>query len=448
MIDEDGARRAAEAVLDLPGADDVEVVIIGSAVGLTRYAVSQIIQNTDRDDVRAYVRVTADDRVASASTNQLDPLSLTRAGASALEAARASVPDPGWPGLTDPDESGRPKGVMRWDGATAAAGPRDRATAVGDILQVTGDASVAGIYETSSHAYGIFSSRGVSCFDAYTRCVTSALVDLGDATGWGEASSHRLDAVDHVAAARRSLDKAQRGHNPESADAGTYEVVLEPSAIATLIEYLAYMGFGGKEVLEGESFLSVRAGTKVAAPSITVADDVFHPLSVGLGFDLEGVPKERVAVIDKGVATGPVTDRRTAPKLGAGVTGHYSGSGEVGPYASNVVLAAGQESREDLIAGVDEGILVTRFHYVNVLDRPSNLLTGMTRDGTFRIKNGEVQGAVHNFRFAQDVLATLAGATGIGEDSTAFAPEYGSFGSTVAPSVRLGAFHFASRTSH
>jgi PmbA protein len=448
VIDADEAKRAAEAVLDLPGADGVEVLFVGSSIGLTRFAVSEIIQNTDRDDTRAYVRVVADDRVASASTNQFDAASLTRAANSALEAARASLPDPGWPGLPDPNETGKPEPVKRWDEATATAGPSQRADAVNDILQVVGDGGVAGIYETSAHSYGLYSSTGVSCYDAYTRCVTTALVDLGDSTGWGENSSHSLAQVNHAAAAERSLAKARKGADPESAEPGTYEVVLEPSAVATLIEYLAYMGFGGKQVLEGESFLSVRGGQEVAAPSITIADDVYDPLSVGLGFDLEGVPKKRVEVISGGRATGPVTDRRTAPKLGAPVTGHYSGSGEVGPYASNVVVAPGSQSRDELIAGVQDGILVTRFHYVNVLDRPSTLLTGMTRDGTFRIKNGEIAGAVQNFRFAEDVLRTLASALGVGNDQAAFAPEYGSFGSTVAPSLRLGAFHFASRTSH
>ncbi|MEA2460379.1 MAG: PmbA protein [Actinomycetota bacterium] len=448
VIDRDHARSAAAAVLDLAGTDGVEVLCIGSAIGLTRFAGSLIIQNTARDELRAYVRVSVDGRVASAVTNQLDPASLGRAANSALEAAKASLPDPAWDGFPSPDEVGRAEGVMRWDQSTADADAHQRAAAVSDILTVAGDAGASGIYETSSHSYAIFSSEGIDCYDAYTRCVTTALLDRGDATGWGEASSHAMGEVAHADAARRSLEKAKNGASPTDVEPGTYEVVLEPAAVQTLIEYLAYMGFGGKQVLDGESFLSVRAGADVAASDVTVTDDVHDPLSVGIGFDLEGVPRRRVAVIDGGRATGPVTDRRTAAKLGAPLTGHYAGSGEVGPYASNVVLEGGTQSKEELISGVEDGILVTRFHYVNVLDRPSTLLTGMTRDGTFRIKNGEVAGAMHNFRFAQDVLDALASTLGVGSDKAAFAPEYGSFGSTVAPSLRLGRFHFASRTSH
>ena len=211
----------------------------------------------------------------------------------------------------------------------------------------------------------------------------------------------------------RRRGRGQRAHgrrrpwarDTTEAEPGTYEVILEPSATATLIDYLGYMGFGAKQVIEGESFFSSRTDEQVAAPSVTVADDVFHPESVGIGFDFEGAPKQRVAIIDSGIARGPVTDRKTARKLGSKSTGHNSGSGEFGPYAFNLVLEAGESSLDELIAEVEDGFLVTRFHYVNILDRPATELTGMTRDGTFRIRGGELAGAVHNFRFAQSACS-------------------------------------------
>jgi predicted Zn-dependent protease len=215
-----------------------------------------------------------------------------------------------------------------------------------------------------------------------------------------------------------------------------------------MLEYLSYCGMGAKQFADGESFLVGQIGKQLAASSVTLADDVWHEGSVGFGFDFEGVPKKRVPVIDRGTATGPVTDLRTARKLNLELTGHYSGSTEFGPYASHLVLEPGDESVDELIAGVDDGLLVTRFHYVNVLDRPSTLLTGMTRDGTFRIKKGEVVGAVHNFRFAHSVLDALRSTSGVGRDLDAFAPDYGSFGCTVAPALRVEDFNFASTTSH
>jgi PmbA protein len=448
LVEHSDARRAAEAVLDWPGADDVEVTIMASRTGITRFALSQIIQNTVRNEVRAYIRVVKGQQVATTVTTQLDPEHMKKAAASALEAAHQSRPDEEWPGLPSPEVVGSAEGCWRYDDATATAAPQVRADKVIHLLAAAEADNVAGVFETSAHSFSVISSAGMDCADAHTRCVMTCLVDTGEATGWGEDSSHRIDHVDAEAAARRALDKANRGIGATDAPAGRYHVVLEPAAVATILEYLSYCGMGAKQLIDGESFLVGQIGNQVAAPSVTLADDVWHEGSVGIGFDFEGVPKRRVPVIDRGLATGPVTDWRTSRKLNLDVTGHYSGSSEFGPYASHLVLEPGRESLDQLIAGVDDGLLVTRFHYVNVLDRPSTLLTGMTRDGTFRIRNGEVGEPVHNFRFAHSVLDALSSTSGVGRDLGAFAPDYGSFGCTVAPALRVEDFNFASTTSH
>jgi len=441
-------RQAAAPILDLPGADGVEMVLTASETALTRYALSEIIQNTVRSDVRAYVRVVTGGQHAIAATNQLDATSLRSTAVRALEAARASPPDPDFPGLPTPEKVGRAEGVFRWDDDTSRATPEQRAAAVRTLLRTANSSNAAGIFETSAHSFGVINSRGIDCWDRFTRCVTTCLVDEDDGTGWGEASSHAMTDVDIEGAARRAADKARAGKDPVATEPGDYEVVLEPSATAMLIEYLSYMGFGAKQVLDGESFLASLAGEKVAAKAITIADDVYDPLSVGIGFDFEGVPKRTVTVIDKGHAVAPVSDLRTAPKLDLAPSGHFSGSVEFGPHASNVILRSGTQSREELISGVKDGVLVTRFHYVNLLDRPATLLTGMTRDGTFRIRNGEVAEPVNNFRFSQSVLDALSSTVGVGSDVAAFAPDFGSFGSNAAPSLRIEGFRFASTTSH
>lgn len=447
-VSEEEARRAAREVLEHPGADGIEVVIGASNTGLTRYANSEIIQNTVKRDLRAYVRVVVGDRVATASTNQLDGRRLRSAADRAIEAAKASRPDAHFPGLADPSRVGAARPRFRWDEDTVGTSPARRAEAVRRILAASQAENAAGIYETSAHVYSVFTSTGIDCYDAYSRCVVTCLVDSGEATGWGEASSHSAAEVDVEAAARRAADKAARGKGARDVEPGRYEVVLEAPAVALMLEYLSYMGFGAKAMIEGESFMSSRRGETVATPQVTIADDVSHDLSVGIGFDFEGVPRQRVAVIDAGTATSPVVDLRTGKQLEEPSTGHFSGSNEFGPYASHIVMHPGDKSLEELVAGVEDGLLVTRFHYVNVLQRPETLLTGMTRDGVFRIRDGEVAEGVHNLRFAQNVLAALASIEGIGRDLEAFPPDYGSFGSEVAPPLRLGEFHFSSRTSH
>lgn len=447
-LTEADAARAGEVAVAYPGVDGVELVVAASLTGVTRYASSQIIQNIVRREARVYVRAVVGDKTATATTNQLDREHLERAVTAAAEAARAARVDPEFPGLADPVEVGTPSALMRYDEATAEAAPQRRARIVADAVGAAGPHTASGVVETSSHVYAVFSSTGISCFDALTRCVVTALVEAGDRTGWAEASSSSVDGVDPGALARRATEKATRPGKPGNAAPGSYDVVLEEPAVALLVDYLGYAGFGAKQVIEGESFLARRRGSVVAAPAVTVADDAAHARSIGIGFDFEGVPKKRVAVIDAGVATGPVTDRRTARAMGVPLSGHGSGSAEVGPFAANIVLEPGTSTRDELVNGVDDGLLVTRFHYVNVLDRPATLLTGMTRDGTFRIRGGEIAEPVNNLRFTQGVLDALRDTTGIGRDLATFAPDWGSFGSTAAPAMRVSGFDFTSATTH
>lgn len=442
----DDAVRVAQPALELSGADGVEVVLSASKSGLTRFAGSQIIQNTAQTDLRASIRVVTGGRVATASTNQLHADHMRAAAARALEAARASIVDLGFPGLPD-GSVGRPEPFLKWDEPTASASPSDRAASVREVVAAAGG-EAAGFYETGAHAFAVLSSTGIDCFDAYTRCVLKCLVEIDGATGWAEDGAHSRGLIDIGATACSAAAKAAAGRNATPAEPGTYEVVLEPPAVATLLEYLSYAGMGAKQVIEGESFLAARMGEMVAAPFITIADDAGHPQSLGIAFDFEGSPRRRVEVIRGGRAVGPVTDWRTARQMGAAVSGHYSGLPSYGPYASNVVMESGDASFGALVGDTQDGLLVSRFHYVNVLDRPSTLLTGMTRDGTFRIRAGEVAEPVLNFRFSQSVLDALATAVAVGSHARSFAGEVGSFGSTVAPPLRIGEFRFSSRTSH
>src|SRR5687768_5297517 len=153
-ITSDDARTAAETILGLPGADGVEVTVNASASGVTRYANSQIIQSTERDELRVYVRVVTEGRLATATTNQLSPDRLERAARNALEAARSSLPDESFTGLADPAEVGRAEPIERVDPRTGAATAGERAAAVRSILDAAGRGSAAGVVETGEQAYG------------------------------------------------------------------------------------------------------------------------------------------------------------------------------------------------------------------------------------------------------------------------------------------------------
>jgi predicted Zn-dependent protease len=191
---------------------------------------------------------------------------------------------------------------------------------------------------------------------------------------------------------------------------GEYDVVLEPHAVAELLEWLALTAFGARSLEDGSSALAGRTGERITG-DLTVYDDALggEDGCPTAPFDAEGTPRRRVTFIDGGLAGEVVHDRGTAALMKAQSTGHAPPIGDElfdgGPIPQHLMLAAGDATVEDLIARVERGLLVSRFHYVNgLLDTRRALMTGMTRDGLWRIENGRVAGAAANQRWTESFL--------------------------------------------
>jgi predicted Zn-dependent protease len=194
--------------------------------------------------------------------------------------------------------------------------------------------------------------------------------------------------------------------------------VLEPYAFADLLQTFAYDAFGANGLLEQRSYLAGRLGTKIVDEKISIADDGLDPEGMPKAFDFEGMPKQRVGLIERGVARGVVWDRRSAARAGDGheSTGHapppvYS---QYGPLAISLVVEGGDaESTEELVELVGDGIYVTRLHYLGIVDPHEGVITGMTRDGTFRIRDGAIAEPLVNLRFTVAVPQLLADVPGL-----------------------------------
>jgi predicted Zn-dependent protease len=446
-----GAERALELVekaLAVEGADEVEVTLYAESGGLTRFANSVIHQHTERSDAQIKIRVVTGKRSASASTNRLDDDAVTRTGRRALEMARLSPPDHLFPGL--PDDFGASlvspsQEAERFDEATAAATPGWRADRVAEAVRAARDRPAAGFFSTSADEVALANTNGVRRHATFTVAAFTCMLRSGDGTAHDESAAGRAWDIPVVAITEDLAHWADRGRGAGEVEPGTYPVVLMPLAVGEMIEMLSYMGFGAKDVLNGESFFVDRQGKSVAAPIVSVVDDVAHPRSLGPAFDMEGVWRQRVAIIDGGVANQPVYDTRTAAEAGTTTTGHASGSQEYGPYPANLHIVPGDQTNDDLVAGIERGLLVRRFWYVNVVNQRETILTGMTRDGLFLIEDGAVTKPVHNLRFTQNVLDGLSGCSGVGADLACLSSGGGSL---LAPALRLDAFSFTSATSH
>jgi PmbA protein len=447
LIGPDDVRSVVEAALELPGADGVEVLFLHEWNGLTRFANSSIHQSTSREDTGVRVRIISEGRVGVASSNDFSKDGARRAAASALEMTDVAAPDPLFPGLAPKaDVAERPDA---FDEATAFSTPEQRAEAVAALVGQLGDGfHGAGAFETSAVEVAIANSEGQFCYAPSTQASLTTVVSGGDGgAGAAETAEGRMAAIDPEEIGRRAFQKARDSQRPQDLDAGLYEVVLEPVAVSTLVSFLSYMGFGGRTIAEGRSPFSGREGQTVCSERVTIYDDALSPLTLGLPFDFEGTPKQKVSIIEAGVFRTGVHDRRSAKRAGAESTGHaLPPPNPEGPFPLNLFLATGDASVEDMIRSTKRGLLVSRFHYSNVVHPIETTITGMTRDGTWLIEDGEVKQPVKNFRFTQSILGALSGVEMVGSESV-IASEF-FFAASRVPALKISSFNFSSRSDH
>jgi predicted Zn-dependent protease len=209
-----------------------------------------------------------------------------------------------------------------------------------------------------------------------------------------------------------------------------------------MMMFLAWLGFSAKMVHDQESFLVGKMGEKITGGDITIYDDSADVRTMGLPFDFEGVPKQKLMLIENGVATGYAHNWKTAAKESVASTGHYIGREE--PLPVNLVMAPGDKTKDDLIASTDYGILISRFHYPNVVNPMETVITGMTRDGTFLIEGGKITKGLKNFRFTQNILTALANNEGLTREQRFSSAFFG--GGAVVPVAKVKDFNFSGKT--
>jgi PmbA protein len=446
-IGPDDIRQVLEAALEVSDADGVEVLMMHEWGGNTRFANSSIHQSTWREDTALRVRVVREGRLGIAASNDFTKDGATRAAASALELARVAVPDPQFPGLAPPADA--PPLPGSFDEATASMSPGDRAEAVASLIGEVGKGfRASGAFETTAAEIAIANTEGQFCYAPTTRATITTVVSGGDGgAGTAEAAHRRSADVDPAAIGLRAFQKARDSQRPQDLDPGRYEVVLEPLAVSTLVAFLSFLAFGGRAIEEGRSAFSGKAGEAVCSREVSIVDDASAAGAIGLPFDFEGTPRQRVSLIDHGVFRSGVYDRRSARLAGRESTGHaLPPPNPDGPFPLNLTLEGGSASIEEMIAGTRRGLLVSRFHYSNVVHPIETVLTGMTRDGTWLIEDGEIARPVKNLRFTQSILGALSDVDLVGRDPVLVSEFF--FSASRVPALKIGAFNFSGRSDH
>jgi predicted Zn-dependent protease len=378
--------------------------------------------------------------VAEGTANQADDEAIDRLVRSTLEAAALQPVDTAWPGLAPPEPA---PPVEHWDEATADASPDARAERVADFVSAAGGLETAGYCSTEGVEIAFANSAGQRLSGRTTVAALDGIARTGTSDGSDRAGSVRLSDLDGRAAGALATERARSSADASDLDPGRYEVVLSPSCVVNMLSFLAAHGFNGRAVEEGRSF--ARVGERQFDAALSLADDVSHPLAVGVPFDAEGTPKRRLELISEGITTGLIHDRRTAKALGAQSTGHaVAGAGPWGPIPGNLVIEPGSSTREQLVGAVKKGLLVTDLWYTRILDPRTQVVTGLTRNGVWLIEDGRIIRPVTNLRFTQSFLEALApGAVrGVGSDLTLIVGGTFGVGAYAVPSLHLGSWAF------
>ncbi|MBS3909705.1 MAG: TldD/PmbA family protein [Actinobacteria bacterium] len=443
MIDVKQIEDVMRLAVEHSNADQLEVLASARETALTRFSNNHIHQNVSETNMGLSIRAAVGKRLGYASTNRLDADSVKAMVDRAVEMAAHRPPDDRFISLPSPKDTLKRDLVAS---STVDCSPERRARQVEKLIRVAedGDLTAAGAFSTGYNIIGIANTLGVLATTVVSDASLKTVMMAETSSGYGSAIAVDVDDIDVDQVASEAADKARMSIDPIDIEPGHYTVILEPDAVADMVSFMAFAGFGALSLQEGRSFMKERLGQEIVSPLISIWDDAFDDHTIGLPFDFEGVPKQKVSFIENGVAKGVCYDTYTAAKEGVESTGHGLPAPNIhGPLPLNLIVGAGNLSLSEMVRGSERAILVTSFHYTNLEDPIKTTLTGMTRDGTFLVENGEIKTGIKNLRFTQSILGALSQVEQVSDErqmKDAF------LGTIYVPALKIRDFNFTGAT--
>jgi predicted Zn-dependent protease len=433
------------AAAERAGATEAEALVTADDAALTRFANSEIHQNVAETNAGVNLRFVVGRRVGVAASGRTDDAGIVELVERAGAVARTVEELEDWGGLPEPGPIPEVDGA--WAAGTAEATPEFRAAAVRAVIGAADDAGVTayGSFATSVERIAVANSKGVRAAGERTvgQLITVQMAPDGG-SGYAEAAAVDATTIDPAAIGREAAAKARASVNPVAVEPGDWPVVLEEYAVVDLLDMLGYLGFSALAVQEGRSFFE--PDRRIGSDLVSIADDGRDAATLPMAFDYEGVAKERVSLVDRGSCREVVYDTQTAARDGRRSTGHgLPAPNHWGPFPINMLMAPGAASRDELVGGLDRGLLVTRFHYTNPIHPKLAIVTGMTRDGTFLVEGGRIVGPVRNLRYTQSYLEALAGIEAVAAERRTLK---GFLGGVAVPAVRIANWTFTGATGH
>ena len=431
-------------------ADQTEAILLTEDSSLARFTPESVHQHVAERNQTLILRVVMGKQVSAVTTNLLQPSSLRTTLQKAVSLARFLPPNPDFVSLPLPRPIAEAKTFHE---NIRRLTPGKKVKAIREIMGLVKEkgASVSGAFSHGIVEVAVLNSLGVETYQQYSDLCLHLIAQNAHGSGYSGFVSRDPDKLQIESLAQSAVSKLSI-ERPIEISPGEYEVVLEPDAAREFLAFMGYLGFHALAVQEGRSFLGNHFGEKLVDEKVTIYDDGLDPHGLQVPFDFEGVPKQKVVFLDEGVVRNITYDSLTAGRDQKESTGHaLMPPSTEGPIPFNLFMQEGTSSLDQMVRSVRKGVYVTRFHYTNVAEPMKAVITGMTRDGTFWIEDGEVRNPVKNLRFTESILKALSRVKAISRERKicTSGSVYGHRFITgiVAPAVHVEGFHFSGVSS-
>lgn len=433
------------------GAEQAQVTVNSNENIATRYGEKHITQNTQRNSVNFTLRIQIGQKIGLYQGSKPDQSNLSTMVDDAISLAKFSVPDPEFPGFveTQPNYTKSSRIIIEMS-------PQEISEAIKIVISTASAVnnkitSVAGNLNYNATRFLLANTYGLEAISEGS--TISGVVNTAATQGDGESRSAamiaavKFDDLDIETVAQEVAERAVKGLNQSEIDIGTYETVLGHNAVVELLGHLSF-ATSSTMLITHQSPFKDRLGEKVFDKKFTVRDATDDPNHFSAKqWDYDGVPSPGLNFVDQGVIKDFAYNIRNSAKLGTENNGK-----DIGTYPLFTALSVktGSKSEEELIASIDDGVYITNLFYTNFINMPEGTLTGLTKDGLFRIKNGELTDSIKNMRFSDSLFSLFATAEPANNSRYMLHQLYGTyFGlATKTPSIKLGAFNFSSKGKH
>jgi PmbA protein len=446
LIGRDVVLRLLKRVVQDSPADQTEIVLMTEDSALTRFAHSAVHQHVAEKNGTLILRVVLGKRIAVVTTNRLGVSSIRNLLQKAMALARVQQPQEEFISLPLPKPI---PDIKTLTGRIQFLTPERKMKYLGELFALTREKGyrTSGAFSNGEVEVAVVNSLGVEAYQEYSDLFLHLIIGDGKNSGYASLVSREAASLDVESLFREAIEKVRR-IDPIQVEPGEYETILEPYAVSELLSFLGYLGFHALAVQEGRSFLCNEFGKKMVDQKVTLYDDGLDPEGLQIPFDFEGVPKEKVVFFEGGAAKEVTYDSFTAGREKKHSTGHgLIAPNTEGPIPLNLFMKQGESSLDEMIKSVRRGIYVTRFHYTNVVEPMKAVITGMTRDGTFLIEEGEIKQPIKNLRFTESILKALSRVSAISRsrrvcsEGTVYSRRF--ITGTVAPAIKVEGFNFS-----